>query len=990
VLQRERLFALLDGASGKAIWIGGPPGSGKTTLVSSWLEARRMRHLWYRVRPGDADLASLFYELGARAGRRRAPLPRFTPDYRGGEVAFARRFFRELVEGRTPPWALVLDDLERLESPQPLVAVLRDVIEELSPGTKAVLVSRGQPPAEFARLIANGVMSVLGWEVLRLTEAEALAIARVHAPETAPQELERLVRWAAGWVTGLVLLASGPLGEADRQLNPKVLFPYLAGELLDRVDPETRRILVEGAIPPVLPVRIVNALCGSDRALGVLQDLARRAYFVALRGREDPVFELHPLAQEFLLERARTERRPEELKTLRARAAALLAEAGKVEDAIDLYRLAGAWPQVAQLVLLRGPHLLATGRSARLEGWLGALPPALAEEDPWIWYWRGMCRLALDPATARAHLARAWEGFDQSSDPRGLHLTFAAVIESFIFELADLRGMDDWIDRFEAMTVRYPAAAGAEFVQRSAAAMFAALTFRRLGSETFVEWERRALAVVQDASLAPPARLAMGSYLVLACAFRGEGRRAAQVVDTLAPLARAPGVDRPAALSWLTAEAVHFWHAGAPSRSDATASLGLRMARESGACSWDFLLRQQRVHATIAAGDLIRARDYIAGIEASLPAGRGAHAARLHEMEFLLAIHEGDAARALKAAHRFADAMRPTGIIFGETFGSLYVALALVEAGDPQARTSLEALHRRGPAGSALVEMIVEMAQADLERRSGNLAAAQEHLGRGLRVSGEKGLAPDIWFSRSRLAELCALALDSDIETEHVLALVRRLGLGAPAGHISERWPWSVRVRAFGSLEVLVGEKPLRPTARSRRGPLDVLPALLARGGSSASSQGVAAALWPESEGDLAHHALETAAYRLRRLLGHDVVQHRSGEIMLDTNRCWVDVLAFESLLAGAAACLQRLDAGGALAAGDGAIALYRGPFLKNREEPWVLSARERYRVRLGRFLSDLDRLGADREPLLRLRARFEAADPAVAVPSRSGRVDRT
>ncbi len=975
VLRRERLFALLDGARGRGIWICGPPGVGKTTLVSTWVEARRRRCLWYRVQAGDSDLASFFYELGARAGRRRAPLPAFTPAYRGGEAAFARRFFRELAHRHRRPWALVLDDLHQIASRQPLLATLGEALEELPPWARAILVSREEPPAALARLIANGVVSVVRGEDLRLTPAEAFAIARSHAPGRTREELERMCQRAAGWAAGLVLLAASPIDEAGRELEPRALYPYLASELLDRADPEARGILVDAAVPPVLPVRIVDTLCASQRALAVLEDLAKRAWFVARRGREDPEFELHPLAREFLLARGRAERPPDRLRSLEARAAALLAEAGRVEDAIDLYAHAGAWTDMAHLVLLRAPHLVATGRTVKLERWLDALARDLEGRNPWLSYWHGVCRLLFDPVTAREHLARAWAGFEAAGDIRGLHLSFAAAIESFVFEWADLHGMDEWIDRFEAATHVHPPGPKAEFVLRSATAMFAALTFRRLGGEALPQWEGRALEVVRDASLPPTARLAMGQYLLVACAILGEGKRAAEVVHTLGPLARAPGTDPFAALGWLSGEAVHFWHAGVPSRSELAARLGLEMAAESGIHAWDFHLRQQCVLASLAAGDPGAAREHMAVIEGSLQVRRPLHTFSLLEMEALLALHEGDAARAVESGRALRRAASETGLPSAERLGSIYVALGLLEAGDPAAGPLLETLRRSGAPSSALAEMIAEMALAELERRAGDLASARVRLERGLRVSREKGIAPDLWFSRRRLGELCALALDSGIEMQHVLAMVRRLELAAPPGCSSERWPWSVRVRLFGAVEVSARGTPLR-LARGRS--LDVLAALVTCGGHAGTSHAVAGALWPDSEGDLAHHALETAAYRLRRLVGDDILQHRQGELWLDTGRCWVDAIAFETLLSRAAACLQRRNAGGLAVARD-AIELYRGPFLDGREEPWVLSAREGYRLRLGRCLCDLDRCGTDHDTIRRLRLRAEAADPAMA-----------
>jgi len=61
VLPRTRLFRQLDqGCKRPLIWVTGPPGAGKTTLVSSYLDARKRRCLWYQIDAGDADAATFF------------------------------------------------------------------------------------------------------------------------------------------------------------------------------------------------------------------------------------------------------------------------------------------------------------------------------------------------------------------------------------------------------------------------------------------------------------------------------------------------------------------------------------------------------------------------------------------------------------------------------------------------------------------------------------------------------------------------------------------------------------------------------------------------------------------------------------------------------------------------------------------------------------------------------------------------------------------
>jgi len=76
---RVRLFEELDKVgSAPVVWLAGPPGSGKTTLVADYTTTRRLESIWYQVDRGDSDIASFFFYLGQAAQKPGAgPLPMF-------------------------------------------------------------------------------------------------------------------------------------------------------------------------------------------------------------------------------------------------------------------------------------------------------------------------------------------------------------------------------------------------------------------------------------------------------------------------------------------------------------------------------------------------------------------------------------------------------------------------------------------------------------------------------------------------------------------------------------------------------------------------------------------------------------------------------------------------------------------------------------------------------------------------------------------------
>jgi two-component SAPR family response regulator len=157
------------------------------------------------------------------------------------------------------------------------------------------------------------------------------------------------------------------------------------------------------------------------------------------------------------------------------------------------------------------------------------------------------------------------------------------------------------------------------------------------------------------------------------------------------------------------------------------------------------------------------------------------------------------------------------------------------------------------------------------------------------------------------------------------------------------------RVHVLGRFRLTKGDTPIAVPPRSRK-PQELLQALVALGGTEVSASVLIDALWPDSEGDAAYHALESALYRLRQLLGaRDAVRMEGGKVSLNRDQLWVDMWEFEEELrrphdpeANGIDRIGRLRH------------LYQGHFLQHESErPWVLKARHELRDRLLRAIRD-------------------------------------
>lgn len=993
VFPRSRLFDLLDRRRERpVIWVSGPPGCGKTTLVTSYLEARELPCLWYQIDEGDADPATFFYYMGfaakKAAPRKRKPLPLLTPEYLPGLPTFTLRYFENIYHRLKAPSLVVFDNYQEVPAESPFHELIRHGLSHIPESITVVLISRGEPRSALARMRANQLMEVIGWDELRLTLEESEGIVRLYARETLSQQaIEHLHRATDGWLAGLMLM----LKTAERErIDPlelsrmpaEQIFDYFTGEILDKINEETREFLLKTAFLPKMTVQMAEALTGYDSAKRILSRLNRNHCFTKRHFHSKPAYEYHPLFRDFLVSLAEETYPPESLSSLRRDAAMLLEEADQGEAAIALLHDAGDWEGMVRLILKQAPAMLAQGRNRPLEEWLRSLPEDIIESTPWLLYWIGACRLSLDPSLSREYFEQAFKGFENQEDVAGIFLAWSGVAGSIYYAQEDFTLFDYWVDVLEELVERFEAFPSAEIEALVASSMFVALIDRQPQHPEVEVWAERAISAAQEQPTIN-ARIQTLANLVKFQSYLGDFQKVKIILDSLNHLARSRDASPFAQIISRLAAVVHYQTQGEHEKCLQAASEGLEVSRTNGVHLLDHIILGNLAGTALNMGDCATAGKHLDKMASSLGHFKPWDKALYHMLRGREALIQGDHR---KADHHAELALKHNNIV-GATSTLVWHHLLKAQtthtlgenrqASEHLARAFNVAHHIK----SEYFTFLCLLSEAHFALDQEDEASALTSIRKALELGKEQRYLNSMVDQPSVIMRLCAKALEAEIEVDYAQEIIRKrkLVLDEPPVHL-ENWPWAVQIFTLGRFELVIDGEPFRSSKKAQKKPLEMLKVLTSFGeGKEVNRDRLSDTLWPQSEGDRAQRAFDTTLHRLRQLLGHDkALTLREGRLTLDARYCWVDSMAFERILGQAENASDNGERDRAIQLFEKAISLYHGPFLAgDTDMPWVISYSERLR---SKFLRSIERLGSYLEEASELDKAVECFERAIEV----------
>jgi len=382
-------------------------GSGKTTLVADFLRAHERQFVWYQLDHTDADPAVFLGYLGFGI-QKLVPafgkaLFSYLQETTGESAQHPERavdvFLNEVLEHVEQQLILVLDDYHHLGANTAVHVVMDRLLAYLPDVLHVVIVSREVPPLALGRLRTHSPLATIDRNDLLFTDEETRELfRRVFDLELTAEQLAEYRERTHGWITALQLVRqvahrsaiSSREGQAEvpdlvevlRQ-SERDIFDYFAEEVFSDELADVQDLLLKVSLLDRIELDICAALFPGLNCSRLLPNLVRRNVFITVASdRRGEEYRLHPLFQNFLRRRLRSEIGRSGAAAEHKRCAAYFIERHAWETAVRHLLAAEDFDSAARLIAERGVQWISTGALGSLSSLADSLPPAALEAHP--------------------------------------------------------------------------------------------------------------------------------------------------------------------------------------------------------------------------------------------------------------------------------------------------------------------------------------------------------------------------------------------------------------------------------------------------------------------------------------------------------------------------------------------------------------------------------------------------------------------------------
>jgi LuxR family maltose regulon positive regulatory protein len=386
LLPRPNLIKKLDKIAAYPLTlISASAGSGKTTILSEWLNSSKRPAAWISLDADDNDPAQfLTYIISALQTIREDFGQDVLQNLYAGQSELVETSLIKLINELAvfPEASLLFFDDYHTITDQKVHDLVTFFVDHLPPQIHLVFASRVDPPWPLARYRARNQLYEIRGEDLRFkTEEIMVFLNRALGSHISPEDVRALEERTEGWVAGLQLAALSMQGHSDihqfvKDFTGSHVFvaEYLIEEILQQQPEDIKSFLLQTSILERLNADLCDSVTGYADGKSTLDALHRANVFVIPLDDQGHWFRYHHLFADLLQSHLKQMYSLPQINELHLRASSWFVHNKFYNEAINHALAAKNYGRAAVLVNKHGQQMFFAERYNTLRNWLEAIP----------------------------------------------------------------------------------------------------------------------------------------------------------------------------------------------------------------------------------------------------------------------------------------------------------------------------------------------------------------------------------------------------------------------------------------------------------------------------------------------------------------------------------------------------------------------------------------------------------------------------------------
>ncbi len=382
------LESLDEAINFKLTLVAAPPGYGKSSLLSIWIQEREPPTAWLSLDPDDNDPA-LFFEYLIAALQTLNPkigatsLALLQSPQLSSNTAILSSLINDLTTYEKN-FVLILDDYHSIEQ-QEIHDSFNYLIDHMPPQMHVIIASRSDPPLQLSQLRVRNHLLEIRQSDLRLQPEEANEfLNHCMGLNLSTSQVDILESRTEGWVAGLQLAALS-LKEKDDvgafintfSGSHRFVIDYLADQVIANQPPEVKSFLQKTAILDRFTAQLCDEITGRDDSKVFLQYLEEINLFLIPLDDQREWFRYHHLFLDYL----RVDIEADIQRDIHLKVSEWYLEQGLYPEAVKHAILSEDTGQTIEAVLKAAPLAIEKATFTTLFGWFDALPDQVVRQN---------------------------------------------------------------------------------------------------------------------------------------------------------------------------------------------------------------------------------------------------------------------------------------------------------------------------------------------------------------------------------------------------------------------------------------------------------------------------------------------------------------------------------------------------------------------------------------------------------------------------------